>query len=353
MKPWPAPSAEQQLVFLQHLQRLFDEGDFTSTYKYALLLALAELAVELGDDGGAPLCLPMSRIAEKFAEFYWPQTTPFSTGLHGSTSGVLSQNVGQQAAVIRHLSALRAAGAVTLVRARQHPKWPGTVRAIAGVVRNMPVRYLQNLSGATVVFLYDPVMEDGHLRLLPGVASNMRRFQGFIQQLVRAGWVDHVRGNTRNASLIGQAADLESFMFGSARADLSGVAKILRPLQNQRCFFCQEPLHDTTAVDHFIPWSRYPRDTALNFVLAHAACNHDKRELLASRRHLDHWLNRNRQEEETIAGELQLLGFIVERDVTKMVGRWAYQQAVAAGAQVWLARGKTEPISADYMAAFA
>ena len=42
------PSAEQQLAFLTKLQRLFAEGDFTATYKFALLIALSDLAVELG-----------------------------------------------------------------------------------------------------------------------------------------------------------------------------------------------------------------------------------------------------------------------------------------------------------------
>ena len=54
------PTAEQQLQFLQHLQRLFDEGDFVATYKYALLMSLAELAVESGVDEGE-LELPMIR----------------------------------------------------------------------------------------------------------------------------------------------------------------------------------------------------------------------------------------------------------------------------------------------------
>jgi len=45
-----APSPEVQLVFLSKLQRLFAEGDFTATYKFALLIALPELAVELGQD---------------------------------------------------------------------------------------------------------------------------------------------------------------------------------------------------------------------------------------------------------------------------------------------------------------
>jgi len=31
-----SPSEKDQLVFLSKLQRLFAEGDFTATYKYAL-----------------------------------------------------------------------------------------------------------------------------------------------------------------------------------------------------------------------------------------------------------------------------------------------------------------------------
>ena len=50
MKPTP----EFQLEFLSKLQRLFTEGDFTATYKFALLVSLADLAVEYGQDDDAP-----------------------------------------------------------------------------------------------------------------------------------------------------------------------------------------------------------------------------------------------------------------------------------------------------------
>ena len=40
------PTAEQQLKFLTNLQRLLAEGQFVATYKYALLLALADIAIE-------------------------------------------------------------------------------------------------------------------------------------------------------------------------------------------------------------------------------------------------------------------------------------------------------------------
>ncbi len=57
------PSPEAQLVFLSKLQRLFAEGDFTATYKFALLVSLADLAVELGDDSGEALELGHRGIA--------------------------------------------------------------------------------------------------------------------------------------------------------------------------------------------------------------------------------------------------------------------------------------------------
>lgn len=347
---WPEPDAAAQLAFLQHLQRLFQEGDFSATYKYALLLALAELAIECDCAGGIPLAIPMVRIAEKFAEFYWLQSTPYRKS--ENTGDILVQNKGKQAAIVRHLIALRNAGVGTLAQAHQHSLWDGTIRAIAKVVRDMPVQFLQNIPGGTVQFLYDPALAKSSVTLFPGVAFNLRKFQGFIQQLVRAGWVNHIRTNRCNSHLVGEGADLESFMFGTPRALLAKVQKILAPMQNQCCFFCAQPLDSRTAVDHFIPWSRYPRDTALNFVVAHAMCNGDKRDMLAGGRHLDHWLVRNERDGAEISGELQLAGFSSEPGVAATVASWAYREAVTAKAFVWQACGKKERISDDLLRAF-
>ena len=43
---------QQQLEFLSNVQRLLSEGQFTATYKYALLLAIADICVEDGEDVG-------------------------------------------------------------------------------------------------------------------------------------------------------------------------------------------------------------------------------------------------------------------------------------------------------------
>ncbi len=67
------PTAEQQIAFLHDLQRIFEEGDFSATYKFALLMALAEIAVEPGNDSGAPSTVSLNSIGGKFVELYWRQ----------------------------------------------------------------------------------------------------------------------------------------------------------------------------------------------------------------------------------------------------------------------------------------
>jgi hypothetical protein len=64
MQPVP-PTADEQIQFLVNLQRLLAEGLFVATYKFALLLSLADLAVEKGDDSGAAMKLATEDIAEK------------------------------------------------------------------------------------------------------------------------------------------------------------------------------------------------------------------------------------------------------------------------------------------------
>ncbi len=59
-----------QIELLLKLQRLLTEGSFTASYKFALLLALIDLAVECGDDSDASLSIALSDIAEKFVSYY-------------------------------------------------------------------------------------------------------------------------------------------------------------------------------------------------------------------------------------------------------------------------------------------
>ena len=343
------PSAEKQLQFLQHLQRLFEDGDFVATYKYALLMSLAELAVESGGDD-AELELPMVNIAEKFAELYWPQTIPYVSEVYGSVPAILSQNQGRQAAVVNALAALRRQGAVTIPQAMRLPGWSMAIRSIARTISDMPVRYLQNIGSALVPFLYDFPNPSGKLVLKPGVAFMLRTFHPLIQQLARSGWLCHVRKNGRNASVIGQADELENFMFGSSRNALSAAGLILSKIQSGKCFYCGKPISKAGDVDHFIPWSKYPRDLAHNFVLAHAECNRRKSDMLGAERPLHRWLERNRLYGNDIAGEMS--GFLANNDCSNQVTRWAYEQGVVTGAHGWVEGRTTEALKPESILVF-
>ena len=71
------PAPEQEVRFLVNLQRLLSEGQFVSTYKYALLMALADIAVENGGDSEATLQITSAQLADKFIRSYWRQFAPY------------------------------------------------------------------------------------------------------------------------------------------------------------------------------------------------------------------------------------------------------------------------------------
>lgn len=344
------PSAEAQLLFLQHLQRLFEEGGFVATYKYALLMALAELAVEHGEHADQ-LVIPILAIGEKFAELYWAQTVPYASGATGSSPAILVQNQGKQAAVINELMHLRTSGAQSISDAKKLPEWPQVIHKIARTVAGMPIQYLQNIGGAQAHFLYEyPLPERGTVTLKSGVAFMLRTFQPLIQQLARSGWLNHVRQNQRNHQAIGRMDDLEQFMFGTSRTALTHVAPLLNRLQSKKCFYCGRELRETPDVDHFIPWIKYPRDLAHNFVLAHAECNRRKSDMLAAERHLQNWLERNLRFGAEITGEMK--GVLADNGCSNRVAKWAYEQGVATAAHGWVEKQATELLTQQCVAAF-
>lgn len=96
------PDPEAQVQFLFETQRLLSEGGFVATYKFALLLSLAELAVERGDDSTEQLELDTLDLAEKFVSLYWRQVLPWMP-VAGGEARRLHQVTGGQTAVLRGL----------------------------------------------------------------------------------------------------------------------------------------------------------------------------------------------------------------------------------------------------------
>jgi hypothetical protein len=147
------PTADEQIGFLVKLQRLLDEGSFVASYKFALLVALADLCIEHGNESGAPLDVSTDDIAERFVRYYWEQSRPYPAP---AEARVLRQNTGNQAAIVNLVRAARAEHGDSLASLmRDRTAWRRLVRQVAGVVRVMPLWKLQTIGQAQVDFLYE------------------------------------------------------------------------------------------------------------------------------------------------------------------------------------------------------
>lgn len=217
------PTSDEQIRFLVNLQRLLDEGLFVASYKFALLLALADLSIEKGDDSGEPLALSTQDIAVKFIQYYWRQAVPYPSP---ARTRVLQQNTGRQAAIVNRVQEARSNHGDSLPAAvRNQAVWGPLVRRIAEIVRVMPLWKLQTVGRERVDFLYENTGQGTSIELRPGVAYCFRKFHALISDLVRGAWVRYVR--QQNLDILGETSDLNEFLFGSERISLAAVPPVL------------------------------------------------------------------------------------------------------------------------------
>jgi len=340
----PTPDPERQVQFLFNVQRLVSDGSFVATYKFALLLALADLAVERGDDTTESLSLDTRDLAEKFVDLYWRQVLPWVPG-SGSATGRLAQATGQGAAVLNRVAAAHEQFQGSIPRLRRNKAaWGRLLREVARTIEVMPLWKLQTIGRDKLHFLYPNVGKGDRIELHGEAVYCLRRFRDLIGDMAETAWVRFVRRLPRNHALLGEEADLREFLFGSDRSGLDVVRHLLREVDGNRCFYCGDTLRGEPVVDHFVPWSRYPLDLGHNFVLADARCNGGKLDRLAAFEHLERWCARNARPDWTAALDARTLPHDARR--TNRVARWAYAQAEHGGATVWQ-RGRDGLVNLD------
>jgi hypothetical protein len=346
------PSPEDQIRFIANIERILSEGSFVATYKYALLVALVELAIERGDDSNRELALPIHDIAENFAELYWRQAAPYEADGNSGAGLVLHQNQGRQASAISRLVKLRAdlqGSRSSLAEARRTADWARLVGQMRSLLKQMPLWKLQRVGHEDIRFLYEPGPESGWITLLPGVACHLRERAPLIRRLAQTEWLRFVLSLKQNQPVLGRAVGLSEFLFGSSRAALSvKVSKPLRELLDGRCFYCQRSLPAAATVDHFIPWSRYPRDLAHNLVLAHGACNSRKSDLLGGEPYLERWANFVSDHDSDLLQIGTEAGLFVDRATSVAVAEWSYEHAERVHAEVWLGGTDYGHLSTDW-----
>lgn len=293
------------IAFAEKVLALLDQGAFSTSYKYAVLLGLMDLSLEGYTAAGvAPDSVTTRQLAEAVTRLYWRQVAPFAGG-----AGALRQSKGKtrQAEIVTLVERARlglGGGGVSLERARRadadgHER---LLREVEWKLIEMPLPRLQKFGQQDDRFIYE-IGWDASIRrrelasgqfnnailLRPGVGDHLVRLDGLLRPLLQRGWTGQVAAINRL-----EEARLESHLFGTDRIALRPVRSGLLAFQDHRCFYCERRLRDDEAgeVDHFLPWSRIPLDTIENLVVADDACNGQKRHFLAAEHHLRRWRER-------------------------------------------------------------
>ena len=340
----PAPEPERQVQFLFNVQRLLSDGSFVATYKFALLLSLADLAVERGDDTTESLLLDTRDLAEKFVALYWRQVLPWVHAGSGTT-GRLHQATGNAAAIVNCVGRAhdQFQGSLTRLR-RDRSSWDRLLKGVARTIEVMPLWKLQTVGRDRLDFLYPNEGTGSRLRLHGEAVYCLRRFRDLIGDIAEGAWVRFVRQLPRNHGLLGEGPDLGEFLFGFDRTAVGTMRAVLLEVDGNRCFYCAGVIHGEPAVDHFVPWARYPLDLGHNFVLADSRCNGKKAARLAALEHLEKWCARNTRTDLAAALDDRMLSHDLAR--TRRVVTWAYAQADASHATVWR-RGRDGLVDLD------
>ncbi|MCU0726755.1 MAG: HNH endonuclease [Planctomycetes bacterium] len=307
------------IAFAERVLALLDQGRFTATYKYAVMLGLMDLCMEHTDrHGHAPATVTTRQLAEKIIELYWPHAAPFRAL---GEPRVLKQNASHRHSQAEILSAIvrfrdrpetASAGSVHSARTAAPFRYEMLARDVEWKLIEMPLPRLQTIGALDCPFIYsiswDRSVErrrvdvrryqvgeggsfDGLLRFQGRAAEYLCLLSGLLRPLIQRQWVAMV------AAINGfEESRLGEFLFGVNRASLLPLRGPLCELQESRCFYCEERLSDrperVPEVDHFIPVARYHDNAIDNLVVAHRSCNAAKRDFLAATDHVCRWADR-------------------------------------------------------------
>jgi hypothetical protein len=300
--------------FAERVLELLDEGRYTATYKYAVLLALIDVCLERTQASGAPPdVLTTRQLAEKIVEIYWPHTVPFA-GQGQASRGVLRQNNLGQAEIVSAILRFR----------RRHapdpsvPRWESRVAAPDAYERlvrlvewkliEMPLPRLQVMGHSHQPFIYqvhwdqrirrcevgryladDAGTFDNRVMLKPNVGEYLLQLNSLLRPLIQRRWAAMLAELNRL-----EESQLEAFLFGADRTQTARIRAGLWEVQERRCFYCDKRIQEPTRghVDHFIPWSRYQDDGLDNLVTTDIECNGFKSNSLAAADHVARWARR-------------------------------------------------------------
>ncbi len=225
--------AERTLVML-------DEGSFSSTYKFAVLLGLMDVCIErTSHTGDTPDVITTWQLAERVAALYWRQTSPLD---FENNANPLNQNTGTQAAFVSLIFKFQEQYNLSpfspISKALSTTKhYSNLIRKVEWKLIEMPLPKLQRVAGHDNNFIYsigwsDDIRKscvfkangeyndfDNRIFLKPGVGNYFVLLNTLLRPLIYRKWCSMIaRINHLNDS------KLEDHLFGVQRISIKKFA---------------------------------------------------------------------------------------------------------------------------------
>jgi 5-methylcytosine-specific restriction endonuclease McrA len=322
----PVLDPARAIALLERIQRLLRESSYTTTYKFAVLRALCDIAIESPQNTEV---IHLERLAERVIELYWKQVRLFD--IPGSSGAVMlsqSSMPNGKAAALTLVDDWVKAEHGRLSNAHTSGRMRDYRRLMTAALKKDVLRRLQPVDEPK--FLYEWPAVKGELRICVGTFAAMRRFHGLLVDLIESEWARWVE--RRNTSIRGTDA-LREHLFGGERENLRAVVEPLLELQHGMCFYDNRKRirPDSADVDHFIPWSLARNNSIGNLVLARSSFNSAKGDRLAPVADRARWEARNVDRAPQLQRIATNAGLQWAPEATLQIANWAYRRWSNAG----------------------
>jgi hypothetical protein len=263
---------------LQDVVRLSQRARMSSTYKPALLKAIARITARAPSNR-----ISLRALGSEFARLYWNQTVIFHL---------------RQAATINKepevLGQIRRASISAAVRQFAQLPQSAAVAIEVAMARILTIDVLHrfhNNAPASMTPLFTWAPGQDFITLSDEARDYIVNSHVMLELIANHWWAGYLEKVNALAPAIINKVQAD----GRRRGSLAPFLAILETLDEHRCFYCNRPFSESVrpSIDHVLPWSFLLADPLWDMVLACMRCNLAKSDRLPDKPFIDRLVERN------------------------------------------------------------
>ena len=291
--------------YMNSIAHILKRGQFTNSYKFALLRSLAAFGLKPGD---GEVVVEIDWLAEKFVELFWPLTLRFNIrqATVPDKDPVVMRYIRNEASALVLSPEMPLRDFRKMYSDRYAKLVPKVARNAFGDV--IPRFHTVGWGNVTPP-LYEASREG--IRISANARAFLQRNHKAIDLLAIGSWVKFTEKFTSAPRLYEKIQGL-----AFKRSALKPYREFFQSvLGESECFYCGGSTLPKSHVDHVIPWSFVAEDKVWNLILACSKCNSEK----SSRTPADHCVTKLVRRNEAI---LTMDASDIPKRINKDLSEW-------------------------------